>query len=284
MFTVSESQLDRTVCDADILIPGYTTFRQDRGPHKRGGGVLVYVKDIYKVCVIEKWSSVSESNFQQIWSKVQCKKFKSFLPCTVYRPPYAPIDFLENLRETFVDSLLHGSNVIIIGDLNCNLIGGDPEGHALSDFCSTFGLSQLVKSATRVNEKSKSLIDVALTTNENIIHACDVIQSVISDHSLVSLTLKLKTPRPRISFEFTRSYQNYDHVSFIDNLANVLFHIVNHFDDPDDQVHAFNCLFQYFLDNHALTKQIKIHSRPNPFVSTEIKGLKNTGECGTKGL
>ena len=104
MFTVSESWLDRTVCDADIRIPGYTNFRQDRGPHKRGGGVLVYVKDIYKACVIEKWSSVSESNFQQLWLLVQCKKFKSFLLFTVYRPPDAPIDFLENLSETFVDS------------------------------------------------------------------------------------------------------------------------------------------------------------------------------------
>ena len=77
---------------------------QDLGPHKRGGGVLVYVKDIYKACVIEKWSSVSESNFQQLWLLVQCKKFKSFLLFTVYRPPDAPIDFLENLSETFVDS------------------------------------------------------------------------------------------------------------------------------------------------------------------------------------
>ena len=74
----------------------------------------------------------------------------------------------------------------------------------------------------------------------------------------------------------------HDHDSFIEDLANFPFHIVNRFDDPDDQVHAFNCLFQYFLDNHALIKQI--HSRPNPFVSAEIKGLKNTGECGTKGL
>ena len=32
------------------------------------------------------------------------------------------------------ESLLHGSNVIILGDLNCNLIGGDPKGNALSDF------------------------------------------------------------------------------------------------------------------------------------------------------
>ena len=49
-----------------------------------------------------------------------------------------------------------------------------------------------------MTEKSKSLIDFALTTNENIILACDVIQFAISDHSLVSLTPKLKTPRPRI--------------------------------------------------------------------------------------
>ena len=172
--------------------------------------------------------------------------------------------------------------MIILGDLNCNLIGGDPDGHALSDFCSTFGLSQLVKTATRVTEKSKSLIDVALTTNENIIHACDVMQSAISDHGLVSLTLKLKTPRPRISFVTTRSYKNYDHDSFIEDLANVPFHIVNLFDDPDDQVHAFNCLFQYVLNNHATIKQIKIHSRPNPFVSTEIKGLMNTRDMWHK--
>ena len=125
-----------------------------------------------------------------------------------------------------------------------------------------------------MTEKSKSLIDVALTTNENIIHACDVMQSAISDHGLVSLTLKLKTPRPRISFVTTRSYKNYDHDSFIEDLANVPFHIVNLFDDPDDQVHAFNCLFQYVLNNHAPIKQIKIHSRPNP-VPTEIKGIMN---------
>ena len=120
--------------------------------------------------------------------------------------------------------------MIIIGDLKWNPIGGDPEGHALSDFCSTFGLSQLVKTATSVNEKSKSLTDVALTTNEKIIHACNVIQAAISDHSLVSLTLKVKTPTPRISFVTTRSYTNYDHDCVIEDLANVTFYIVNPFE------------------------------------------------------
>ena len=92
-----------------------------------------------------------------MWLKVQCKKFKSFLLGTVYRPPDAHINFLENLSETFVDFLLRGLNVIILGDLNFNLFGSDPNGRALSGSCLTFGLSQLVKIATRVTEKSSHL-------------------------------------------------------------------------------------------------------------------------------
>ena len=68
---------------------------------------------------------------------------------------------------------------------------------------------------------------------ENIIYACDVMQSAISDHSLVSLTLKLRTPRRRNIFVTTRSYKNYDCNYVIDDLANVPFHIVDLFDDPD---------------------------------------------------
>ena len=99
--------LDPTVSAADIRITGYRMFRQDRGSHKKEGGLLVYVKTIYMAWAIEKWSSVTESNFQQLWS---------FLLCTVYRPPDAPIDFFENLSETFVDSLLHGLNVVILNN------------------------------------------------------------------------------------------------------------------------------------------------------------------------
>ena len=142
--------------------------------------------------------------------------------------------------------MLHGSNVIILGDLTVIVLGVMLKVMHRAIFVRLLVYHNSLKTATRVTEKSKSLIDVALTTNENTIDACDVIQSAISDHSLVSLTLKSKTPRPRISFVTTRSYKNYDHDTFIEDLANVPFHIVNLFDDLDDQVHAFNCLFQMF--------------------------------------
>ena len=57
----------RIILFRDIRLSG----KRDRGPHRRGGELLVYVKNIYKACVIEKWSSVSETNFQQLWLKVQ---------------------------------------------------------------------------------------------------------------------------------------------------------------------------------------------------------------------
>ena len=126
IFTISETWLDPSVCDSDLNIPGYILTRQDRGPQKKGGGLIVYAKNKFKVSVLDTWSSVSEYNFQQLWLKVQCRKFRSFLLCTVYRPPDAPISFLEDLTKTVVESLLQGVTVVLLGDLNCDVLGNGP--------------------------------------------------------------------------------------------------------------------------------------------------------------
>ena len=151
ILTFSETWLDSST--TDIQISGCILFRQNRGMHKTGGGVVVYVKDTYKASITIELSAFSYCNFQQLWLKVQCKKLKSFLLCTIYRPPNSPITFLEDIEKTFVDFLLLGMEVIIIGDLNCNLQGNCPDGRALSDFCATFNLTQMVKEPTRVTDK-----------------------------------------------------------------------------------------------------------------------------------
>ena len=172
--------MDRYTSDLDIYISEYNLFRQDRRQHNRGDGLVdVYIKDIFKASHIEQPSSVSEHNFQQLWLKVQCKKFKSFLLCTVYRPPDSPIIFLEHLSKTPIDLLLPGLKVIILGDLNCNMIETSTDGRALAEFCSTFNLTQLVNEPTRVTETLQTSIDAALTTNVNIVYACEVKSSTI---------------------------------------------------------------------------------------------------------
>lgn len=122
----------------------------------------------------------------------------------------SPISFLEDLENVFVDSLLTGMEVIIIGDLNCNLHGNCSDDRALSNFCSALNLTQLVKEPTRVTERSQTLIDIVLTTNENIINACKVKSLTISDHSLVYVTVKVKVHKPHCSYITARSYKIYN--------------------------------------------------------------------------
>ena len=211
ILTISESWLDPSINDSDLQIPRYILFQQDNG--SLGGGLCVCIKDIYKVSFFGNLSNISENSFQQLWLKVNCKKLKSFLLCTVYRPPNTPISFLETLSKSFMDSLLVGSEVIILGDLNCNVLDDCYEARALTSFCSTFNLTQHVESPTRVTESSKSIIDIVLMTNKDFVKNCVVKSLSISNHNLVCFDLKLKAPRPRHSYVTIRSYKNYDCVS-----------------------------------------------------------------------
>ena len=93
---------------------------------------------------------------------------------------------------------------------------------------------------------------------------------------MIRLILKLKSPRPRCTFIITRGYKDYERRKFVADLANVPFHMITCFNDLDDQVEAFNNLFLNVLDEHAAVKQIKIKSRPNPFITPEIRQLMKT--------
>ena len=53
-------------------------------------------------------------------------------------------------------------DTIIIGDMNMDVLGNCCNGHILTDFCSTFNLTQLGKEPTRTTGASETLIDIAL--------------------------------------------------------------------------------------------------------------------------
>ena len=57
------------------------------------------------------------------------------------------------------------------------------------------------------------------------------------------MSMKLKTPRSLYAYITTRSYKHYDTNKFLSNLECVPFHVVEFFNDFDDRVYAFNCLF-----------------------------------------
>ena len=229
IFTLSETWLDSTVDSHVMQIPGFQFFRQDRGDHKSGGGLGIFIRDTFEVSCFEELSTVSNDNFQQLWIKVQVQKCKSLILCTVYRPPNTSMACIEALTCNFVELLHLGYDIIILGDLNCDLTNDTTPSRIISDFCDTLNLVQLVNEPTRITEFTQTVIDLVMTTNTNLIDSCSVLTSSISDHSLIEVVMKLRKPRIKPTYITTRSYSSYDKKSFLQDLEYAPWHMVNFF-------------------------------------------------------
>ena len=76
VLTISETWFNSTGTNSEISINGYNVYRLDR-LHKKGGGVSAYIRKDIKASVIKELSKISDTNFHQLWIKLQCKKSKS---------------------------------------------------------------------------------------------------------------------------------------------------------------------------------------------------------------
>ena len=274
IFTISESWLDSSVSDAEVEFPGYILHRLDR-VNKHGKGVCAFVRQEYRAERLSDISYISESGLHQLLLKIQVRNFKSFLVCTAYGPPNTHLDcFDSDFSNTLVSALSMNLPVFILGDLNCNLLSlQDPPAQTLVSFCSSFNLSQVISHPTRITESTESLIDVALVSNANLVKEAKVSPSSISDHELILVVLNMKKSRPKPIYILTRSYKNYKPEVFTRDLSEVPWNKIETFEDVDDCLYAFHQLFEQIVDRHAPVKKVKIRSRPNPFITPEIREL-----------
>ena len=75
VFTISEIWVNHAVSNLEIEIAGYDIYRIDR-QNKRGGGVCVYVRQIFKTEVLNEISGISDNGFHQLLGKDTSTKFK----------------------------------------------------------------------------------------------------------------------------------------------------------------------------------------------------------------
>ena len=216
---LSETWLNKSVKNAEVEIEGYKIFRLDRNG-KRGGGVCAYICTLLKAHILKDLSGTSKNWFQQLWLQVQYRKIKSFVICVAYRPPDCHIScFEDHLKPLSTYALMLNKSVIILGNLNCNLLYENPEGTSLLSFASETNFRQLITSPTRITESCRSLIDVVMTSTPDLVHESGVINTSISDHFLVYLTLNLKLLKQPKSYITVRSYKNYNPMLFKTDLA-----------------------------------------------------------------
>ena len=173
------------IMDNEITIPGYSLVRKDRHSLTKscGGGVIIFVRDGIPFVVM---SDLIRHNFECLWVEIKRPKCKRMILCCSYRPDDENIDgFISNLADS-----LNNTDIVLVGDFNVDYSTKNQLRRKLDEFALQHGLSQIICKPTRVTENSSTTIDLIFANNTHRIVRSDVLQSSISDHSIVFCTIR----------------------------------------------------------------------------------------------
>ena len=218
LLSISETWLKGHLHTGLVELKGFLTFRQDRGPRgkKRGGGLITYVNKKYSDCSESLADlNVSNENIEAQWVMIHRAHCKDIISCNIYRPPTGDLKkAILYLEECLLTLNLSKINLFVMGDMNVDYKNKSaPNFKKLNFFFKSNGLEQHVLQTTRNNERTKSLLDLAVS-NSNFVSTAGVLNHFISDHQpIYILHKKGRDTRKSVGFR-GRSYRNFDGEAF----------------------------------------------------------------------
>ena len=153
---------------------------------RAGGGVFCAIRE--DVLASEERDLDREN--ECIWGSVQLPKFQKLCLGSLYRPPRAPVDNLEELENSLTDLFSSGTrrhpNIVIAGDFNApdidwaNLeVNGNNDAinaRKLLGMVDQFGLTQHQLEVTR--PASGNTLDLVLCSNPNLVKSVAVVPGI----------------------------------------------------------------------------------------------------------
>ena len=166
-FGISETKFNNDHKTEYFHIDGYQPpFRKDRLENK-GGGILCYVKNGIN-CI--RRIDIEDINIECVWVEIKPKNAKSFLVGSIYRHPDSKIIWRDFFESHIEKVQLEDKEIILLGDMNRDLLNTRINTE-WTEFTNSLGLTQLVKTPTRISANSKTLIDHIYTDDEeNIVN------------------------------------------------------------------------------------------------------------------
>ena len=165
------------------------------------------------------------------------------------------IESLNNQIVTHADCPI--SDIVMLGDANINVLRSTPESRKLDKFLKDNNLLQLINRATRVTENSSTLIDHIYVNNSDQYAHRGILETGLSDHSLVFACRK----RAKICKEkktiFIRDYRHFNQIDFLNSIATADWHDLYNCTDIDDAVSTFNFIFTSIVNCHLPFRKIR---------------------------
>ena len=270
VFAATETWLDSSVNDGEIQISGFNVVRRDRS--RNGGGVAMYIRDDI---AYNPRPDLDVDGLESTWVELLLPKSKGILVCTAYRPPNDS-SFLSKF-ESCLSKVEPGKEWYLLGDFNIDLLRRtSPMYSSYMELLSFFGCEQLIVEPTRVSSNSSSLIDHVITNVSELVQESGVVCSGFSDHFLTFCSRRIQKGLLSTSnTKWIRAMKCYSKHTFLNELSQLNWSSILSSSDVNFCLSEFARLFTSALDKVAPLREIRVKSKPNPWMnSTILAGIR----------
>ena len=202
---------------------------------------------------------------------------KSVLITVVYRHPNSKCDFMDKFEHLVISLDQTNQDSIITGDFNSDYNKVNMPGSiakTLDNITLTYNYQQLISQATRVTDRSSTIIDLTFTNiDSKIKHGVAIV--TVTDHLMNFLVLQLKKePTHRHNYVTTRNYKHMNNDKFLNDLKNIPWSLIETFNDIDDAWFTWKSMFLQLVDSHAPLRKFRAKTKTCPWFSADIENLK----------
>ena len=150
---------------------------------KRGGGVSIYIRDLFHLEIIKNYSKSIDSICDILTIKLSNKSLnnKVFIISGIYRSPTYDIVLFNDFVYTFLNSISNNNDTFICGDFNIDILNKNKLLliDNFIDLFYQFSFFPTINKPTRIQNNCMSLIDNIFTNtnqdyDQNDIHINDI--------------------------------------------------------------------------------------------------------------
>ena len=265
---LSETKIKHTddhITDDILSIPNYRIVRRN-AEYQGETGLAVYIHHSIKNN-IKRRKDLEPTTVECIWFEIKYAKSTPFLVGFIYRNPAFNSDWFEPFSDMMDTVHKEGRSILLLGDLNFDLLKRQAAWEATT---TLFGLKQLVEKATRITNKTETLLDHIYTNNKSLVTNVRVYESGISDHFPTICTWLDKPPKMNKAGHTTihyRSFRHFNKLHFCHDLSLANFHEVINFQDPNKALDCFYEALIPIINKHAPLRQKRVKESEPPWVA-----------------
>ena len=187
---------------------------------------------------------------EAVWVEIHLEKSRILL-CNIYRPPNSQGSYIDTLGDMLELASNERKEVIVMGDLNCNILSPNSMTSHLMSIMDDHQLTQLISEPTRTTANLHTLIDHCFVSSLLSFSLSGATPMAGSDHMLIYAARSAqKKGKPRPKIVQIRSFKKCDVNSLLDDLQNTPWGTMEVF-DVEDKWNYWKTLFLNVINAHA---------------------------------